>query len=44
MVQSGGMVTVDVDKRLIQMELSNEELEFRRAQLMPPPRYGRGYG
>ena len=45
MVQSGDMVTADGDKRLIQMELSNEELKFRRAQLTPPPpRYGRGYG
>jgi dihydroxy-acid dehydratase len=39
------MVTVDVDKRLIQMELSDREVDSRRAQLVPPPaRYERGYG
>jgi dihydroxy-acid dehydratase len=45
LVQTGDMVTVDVDRRLIQMELGEEELEARRARLVPPPpRYGRGYG
>jgi dihydroxy-acid dehydratase len=45
LVRSGDMVTVDVDKRLIQMELSDEDLETRRSRLTPPPpRYGRGYG
>ena len=39
------MVTVDVDKRLIQMEVSDQGLGNRRAQLAPPPpRYERGYG
>ena len=39
------MVTVDVDKRLIQMEVRDQELGNRRAQLAPPPpRYERGYG
>jgi dihydroxy-acid dehydratase len=45
LVRTGDIVTVDVDKRLIQMELSDQELDRRRAQLTPPPaRYERGYG
>jgi dihydroxy-acid dehydratase len=45
LVRNGDMVTVDVDKRLIQMEVSDQELGNRRAQLAPPPpRYERGYG
>ncbi len=45
LVQSGDLITVDVDKRLIKIELSDQELETRRARLTPPPpRYGRGYG
>ena len=45
LVQTGDMVTVDVDKRLIQMELDDEELENRKAEWNPlPPRFERGYG
>jgi dihydroxy-acid dehydratase len=45
LVRTGDIVTVDVDKRLIQMELSDGELDSRRAKLAPPaPRYERGYG
>jgi dihydroxy-acid dehydratase len=45
LVQTGDMITVDVDKRLIQMEVSDEDLALRREKLAPPPaRYERGYG
>ena len=45
LVQTGDMVTVDVDKRLIQMELDDKELENRKAEWKPlPPRFERGYG
>ena len=45
LVQTGDIVTVDVDKRLIQMEVDNAELERRRAAWKPQePRYERGYG
>ena len=45
LVQTGDMVTVDVDKRLIQMELDDEELATRKAEWKPlPPRFERGYG
>jgi dihydroxy-acid dehydratase len=45
LIRTGDIVTVDVEKRLIQMELSDQELNDRRAQLVPPPaRYERGYG
>jgi len=45
LIRTGDIVTVDVEKRLIQMELSDQELNDRRAQLEPPPvRYERGYG
>lgn len=45
LMQTGDRITVDVEKRLIQMELSDEELAWRRSKLTPPaPRYERGYG
>ncbi|UUX48867.1 L-arabinonate dehydratase [Nisaea acidiphila] len=45
LVQTGDMITVDVEKRLIQMEVDDAELERRRAAWKPlAPRYERGYG
>lgn len=45
LVKTGDIVTVDVDKRLIQMEVDDAELERRRAAWKPQePRYERGYG
>jgi dihydroxy-acid dehydratase len=45
LLQTGDIITVDVDKRLIQMEVSDAELKSRREKLAPPPpRYERGYG
>ena len=45
LVQTGDRVSVNVSKRLIQMEVSDAELERRRRDwVAPPPRYQRGYG
>lgn len=45
LVQTGDMITVDVEKRLIRMEVDDDELERRRAAWKPlPARYERGYG
>ena len=45
LVENGDTITVDVSRRLIQMEVSDEELERRRAAWTPPaPRFERGYG
>ncbi|MEK9673093.1 MAG: L-arabinonate dehydratase [Rhodospirillaceae bacterium] len=45
LVKTGDMVTVDVEKRLIQMEVDDAELDRRRAAWKPlPPRFERGYG
>ncbi len=45
LLQNGDTVSIDVDARTIRMEISDEELERRRAAWMPPaPRYERGYG
>ena len=45
LVQTGDMITVDVDKRLIQMDVDEAELERRQAAWTAlPPRYERGYG
>ncbi|WP_420406101.1 L-arabinonate dehydratase [Nisaea sp.] len=45
LVQTGDLITVDVEKRLIQMEIDDAELERRRAAWKPlAPRYERGYG
>jgi dihydroxy-acid dehydratase len=45
LLRTGDMVTVDVENRLIEMDVSEEELGKRRAEWSPPPkRYHRGYG
>ena len=45
LVETGDMITVDVEKRLIQMEVDDAELERRRAAWEPlPPRFERGFG
>lgn len=45
LLKTGDIVTVDVEKRLIQMEVSDAELQARRdAWTSPPVRYERGYG
>jgi dihydroxy-acid dehydratase len=45
LLKTGDMITVDVDQRLIKVELSDEELKMRRdAWIAPAPRYERGYG
>jgi dihydroxy-acid dehydratase len=45
LVQTGDIITVDVPARSISLDVSDAELERRRAALPPPaPRYERGYG
>ena len=45
LIQTGDLITVDVRERRIHLEVSDEELERRRARWAPPPpRYERGYG
>jgi dihydroxyacid dehydratase/phosphogluconate dehydratase len=45
LLQTGDIITVDVDARTINMEVSAEELARRRAVWTPPPpRFERGYG
>jgi dihydroxy-acid dehydratase len=45
LLRTGDIVTLDVAGRRIDMEVSDEELARRRAELQPPqPRYERGYG
>lgn len=45
LVRTGDLITVDVAKRSIHMEVSDEELARRRAAWKPPARrYQRGYG
>ena len=45
LLQTGDIITLDVDARTINMEVSAEELARRQAALVPPaPRYERGYG
>ncbi len=45
LVETGDMITVDVERRLIRMEVSEAELERRRAAWTAlPPRFERGYG
>jgi dihydroxy-acid dehydratase len=45
LVKTGDMITVDVPARSIRLEVSDAELERRRAALpKPEPRYERGYG
>ena len=39
------MITLDVEKRLIQMDISDDEIERRMAKFTPlPSRFQRGYG
>ncbi|MEO0409194.1 MAG: dihydroxy-acid dehydratase, partial [Cyanobacteria bacterium P01_A01_bin.135] len=43
LVQDGDTITIDADKRQLQLEVSDEELAQRRGQWQPPaPRYTRG--
>jgi dihydroxy-acid dehydratase len=45
LLRTGDLVTLDVPGRRLDMEVSEEELARRRAELTPPPaRYERGYG
>jgi len=44
-VETGDEIEIDVDKRLIHLHVSDEELARRRAAWTPPPaKYPRGYG
>ncbi len=44
-VENGDMITVDVENRLIQLNISDAEIETRRNSWAPPPsRFERGYG
>ncbi len=43
LVQEGDVITIDAHKRLLQLDVSDEEISRRRAAWKPPkPRYGRG--
>ena len=45
LVKTGDMISVDVARRSIHLEISEAEMERRRAAwVAPPPRYERGYG
>jgi dihydroxy-acid dehydratase len=45
LLRTGDMIALDVDKRTIDMQVSDEELARRRAAWKKPePRYERGYG
>jgi dihydroxy-acid dehydratase len=45
LVRTGDLISLDVDKRTLDMQVSNEELARRRAAWKAPePRYERGYG
>jgi dihydroxy-acid dehydratase len=45
LVRTGDLISVDVPERRIHLDVSDEELERRRAAWVPPPpRYERGYG
>jgi dihydroxy-acid dehydratase len=45
LLRTGDLVTVDVPARHIHLEVSDAELERRRAEWTPPaPRFERGYG
>ncbi|WP_020205313.1 MULTISPECIES: L-arabinonate dehydratase [Cupriavidus] len=45
LVRTGDLISVDIDRRSIHLEVSDEELARRRAAwTAPPPRFGRGYG
>ena len=45
LVRTGDLISVDVDARTIHLEISDEEMDLRKAAWTPPePRYHRGYG
>ena len=45
LVRDGDVIELDIPGRRLSMQVSDEELERRRAiWKQPPPRYGRGYG
>ena len=45
LLRDGDIVEVDIEKRALSMQVSEEELARRRADwVAPAPRYGRGYG
>jgi dihydroxyacid dehydratase/phosphogluconate dehydratase len=45
LVRDGDLVTLDIDARRIDMQVSDEELARRRAEWQKPiPKFGRGYG
>jgi dihydroxy-acid dehydratase len=45
LVRNGDMISIDIPARSIALEVSDAELEARRAAMPEPkPRYGRGYG
>jgi dihydroxy-acid dehydratase len=45
LVKTGDVIALDVPNRTIALEISDAEMEKRRAALVPPaPRYERGYG
>jgi dihydroxy-acid dehydratase len=45
LLRTGDLVTLDVEARRIDMQVSEDELARRRAELTPlPPRFERGYG
>jgi dihydroxy-acid dehydratase len=45
LVRDGDVIELDIPGRRLSMQVSDEELERRRAAWKrPPPRYGRGYG
>ena len=45
LVRTGDRITLDVPARTLNLEISPEELESRRAAWQPPdPKYARGYG
>jgi L-arabonate dehydrase len=43
LVQSGDMITLDVPKRVLQLEVAEDTLATRRARWTPPPRPERGW-
>ncbi|MEY9968586.1 dihydroxy-acid dehydratase [Streptacidiphilus sp. MAP12-16] len=45
LVRTGDRISLDVERRLLQLEVDGAELERRRAEWTPPePKYQRGYG
>ncbi|MDB5773205.1 MAG: hypothetical protein V7606_3273 [Burkholderiales bacterium] len=45
LVRTGDLISIDIDKRSINMEVSEDELARRKSEWTPPPaRFERGYG